>query len=59
MYYYKAKSGVVKFKKPVSKITQKLLGFRNISKLNYENILSINENHHKRLSKLLDNKESI
>jgi len=59
MYYYKAKSGVVKFKKPVSKITQKLLGFRIISKLNYENILSINENHHKRLSKLLDNKESI
>ena len=59
MYYYKAKSGVVKFKKPVSKITQKLLGFRNISKLNYENILSINENHHKRLNKLLDNKEFI
>ena len=45
MYYYKSKTGLVKFQKPVSKVTQKLLGFRNISKLNYENALSINENH--------------
>jgi len=59
MYYYKSKSGLVKFQKPIAKITQKLLGFRNISKLNYENSLSINENHNKRLAKLLRNKESI
>ena len=59
MYYYKSKSGLVKFQKPIAKITQKLLGFRNISKLNYENSLSINENHNKRLTKLLRNKESI
>ena len=59
MYYYKSKTGLVKFKKPVSKVTQRLLGFRNISKLNYENALSINENHNKRLAKLLRNKESI
>ena len=59
MYYYKSKFGLVKFQKPVSKVTQRLLGFRNISKLNYENSLSINENHNKRLAKLLNNKESI
>jgi len=59
MYYYKSKSGLVKFQKPIAKITQKLLGFRNISKLNYENSLSINENHNKRLAKLLRNRESI
>ena len=59
MYYYKSKSGLVKFRKPIAKVTQKLLGFRNISKLNYENALSINENHNKRLAKLLRNKESI
>ncbi len=47
MYYYKSKYGLVKFQKPITKITQKLLGFRNISKLNYENSLSINENHNK------------
>ena len=41
MYYYKSKYGLVKFQKPIAKITQKLLGFRNISKLNYENSLSI------------------
>ena len=59
MYYYKSKTGLVKFQKPISKVTQRLLGFRNISKLNYENSLSINENHNKRLAKLLNNKESI
>ena len=58
MYYYKSKSGLVKFQKPIAKVTQRLLGFRNISKLNYENSLSINENHNKRLAKLLRNKES-
>ena len=58
MYYYKSKSGLVKFQKPIAKVTQKILGFSNVSKLNYQNALTIKENHNKRLAKLLNNKES-
>ena len=57
MYYYKTKhGGLVKFKKPVAKLTQKLLGFHNISKLNYQNSLTIKDNHEKRLNKLMKGK---
>jgi hypothetical protein len=57
MYYYKTKhGGLVKFKKPVAKLTQNILGFHNISKLNYQNSLTIKDNHEKRLTKLMKGK---